>query len=92
MSSWKYIPFLLLVLTAYGLAGHLDYRDEIAMEEAMRASLAAGCSSLAAPLPLNRHAQSARSPLPGNVCTARAVSIAACAIPEHGEKQSCITH
>lgn len=92
MSSWKYIPFLVLVLTAYGLAGHLDYQDEIAMEEAMRDSPTAGCSSLAAPLPLDRKAQSVRSQLPGNVGTARAGSIAACAIAEHGEEQSCITH
>lgn len=92
MSPWKNILFLVLVLIAYGLAGHLDYQDEVAMEQAMRDSPTDGCSSLASPLPLDRHAPSAGYPLPGDVGIARAFSIAVCAIAEHGEEPSCITH
>lgn len=36
MNAWKDALCLLAIFMAYGLAGHLDYQDAVAMEEAMR--------------------------------------------------------
>lgn len=36
MTTWKDVFCLLAIFVAYGLAGHLDYQDAVAMEEAMR--------------------------------------------------------
>jgi hypothetical protein len=41
MTSWKDVLCLLAIFVAYGLAGHLDYQDAVAMEEAMREDTAA---------------------------------------------------
>lgn len=45
MTSWKDAPCLLAILVAYGLAGHLDYQDAVAMEEAMRDDMPPPCSA-----------------------------------------------
>lgn len=45
MSQWKDALCLLAVLVAYGLAGHLDYQDAVAMEEAMRDVAAVPCTA-----------------------------------------------
>lgn len=45
MSQWKDALCLLAVFVAYGLAGHLDYQDAVAMEEAMRDVAAVPCSA-----------------------------------------------
>ena len=36
MTDWRDVLCLLAIFVAYGLTGHLDYQDAIAMEEAMR--------------------------------------------------------
>jgi len=43
MSPWKDALCLLAVLVAYGLAGHLDYQDAVAMEEGMREDIPPPC-------------------------------------------------
>lgn len=43
MTTWKDVLCLLVIFVAYGLAGHLDYQDAVAMEEAMRDDLRPPC-------------------------------------------------
>lgn len=45
MSYWKDVLCLLAALVIYGLAGHLDYQDAIAMDEAMRDDMVQPCSA-----------------------------------------------
>lgn len=45
MTSWKDVLCLLAIFVAYGLAGHLDYQDAVAMEEAMRDDPRPPCSA-----------------------------------------------
>lgn len=45
MIPWKDVLCLLAILVAYGLAGHLDYQDAVAMEEAMRDGMPPPCSA-----------------------------------------------
>lgn len=59
MSQWKDVLCLLAIFLAYGLAGHLDYQDAIAMEEAMRADAPAPCAT-----PLDAAAQDGAPPSP----------------------------
>ena len=59
MSQWKDVLCLLAIFLAYGLAGHLDYQDAIAMEEAMRADAPASCAA-----PLDAAAQDGAPPSP----------------------------
>jgi hypothetical protein len=42
----KDVLCLLAIFVAYGLAGHLDYQDAVAMEEAMRQDTPASCATL----------------------------------------------
>lgn len=44
MTQWKDILCLLAILVAYGLAGHLDYQDAVAMEAAMSDALKQRCT------------------------------------------------
>ena len=46
MTSWKDVLCLLAIFVAYGLAGHLDYQDAVAMEEVMRDDSLPPCSTL----------------------------------------------
>lgn len=62
MSQWKDVLCLLAIFLAYGLAGHLDYQDAIAMEEAMRADAPAPCTA-----PLDAAAQDGPPPSPAVV-------------------------
>lgn len=43
MTTWKDVLCLLAIFVAYGLAGHLDYQDAVAMEAAMREDLPPRC-------------------------------------------------
>ena len=45
MTEWKDVLCLLAIFVAYGLAGHLDYQDAVAMEEAMRDDPRLPCSA-----------------------------------------------
>jgi len=45
MTPWKDVLCLLAILVAYGLAGHLDYEDAVAMEEAIRDDVPPPCSA-----------------------------------------------
>lgn len=45
MTAWKDVLCLLAIFVAYGLAGHLDYQDAVAMEEAMRDDPRLPCSA-----------------------------------------------
>ncbi|CAM3388023.1 hypothetical protein [Paracidovorax anthurii] len=45
MTHWKDALCLLTIFVAYGLAGHLDYQDALAMEEALRADMPQPCSA-----------------------------------------------
>ncbi|WP_038215266.1 hypothetical protein [Xenophilus azovorans] len=46
MSQWKDALCLLAIFAAYGLAGHLDYEDAVAMEEAMREETPSPCVAM----------------------------------------------
>ncbi|MCU7370017.1 hypothetical protein PEC18_03815 [Paucibacter sp. O1-1] len=56
MTHWKDALCLLAIFVAYGLAGHMDYQDAVAMEEAMREDTSQLCSmstgATAEPTPL----------------------------------------
>lgn len=45
MTTWKDVLCLLAIFVAYGLAGHLDYQDAVAMEAAMREDLPPRCQA-----------------------------------------------
>lgn len=54
MTHWKDALCLLAIFVAYGLAGHMDYQDALAMEEAMREDVPTTC-----PVPPGATAESA---------------------------------
>lgn len=81
MTHWKDALCLLLIFVAYGLAGHLDYQDAIAMEEAMREETPPPCfvppGATAEPWPLfSVDAMPVRHSAPASI------SASAC-VPDH---------
>jgi hypothetical protein len=45
MSHWKNLLCLAGIFAAYGLAGHLDFEDEVALDHVRRADLAEAASA-----------------------------------------------
>lgn len=84
MTTWKDVLCLLAIFVAYGLAGHLDYQDAVAMEEAMRGDTPPPCLA-----PYDATAERATSlatvvtpKRPGSTDVADAVFAPAC-VPDH---------
>ncbi len=77
MTSWKDVLCLLAIFVAYGLAGHLDYQDVVAMEEAMRDDLRSPCIAPPCATPEGA-ARSQPDGLPARLGTVATCSPSAC--------------
>lgn len=77
MTDWKDVLCLLTILMAYGLVGHLDYQDAVAMEEAMREDTPQPCFA-SLNVPTERALSIAADALPPRIAATTAVSNPAC--------------
>lgn len=81
MTDWKDLLCLLAIFMAYGIVGHLDHQDAIAMEETMREDTPQPCFA-SLDVPTERALPMATDALPPRLAATAAVSHPAC-VPDN---------